>query len=185
MADTASLIAMLIFAATALVAPAANGHLEDRYSLQNQCQDASFLSVSARKRTRKTVPDVALLLRDSSGRIQGQGAPSDEIPMSRYGEIVQLPKDPHETRELAIEVCNAQLGIYDIEIKEKGTDAYVLDVTGSGAGQDTESLLLHHYARKGITRHYRFVFRRDKGGAVLRWLDEDGEERMEIEPNDW
>jgi len=174
----------LIFAVSAWTTPNANGHLQQS-SLETQCENSSFLSISARTRTRETAPHVELLLRDSSGRVQGQGVRIGEIPMSRYAEIVQLPRDPQKSRALAIEVCNAEVGLYEIEIKEKGTEPYVLDVTASGEGQNIQSMFLHHIARNGVTRRYRFVFRRDNASAILRWLDENGEERMKIENYDW
>jgi hypothetical protein len=156
-----------------------------RESLARHCFNEAFVSLSARTRNRDTIPNVSLLLTDPLGRMQGEGVRGAGIPTSSYGQIVQVLSSPQRSRALAIEVCGAVEGEYEVMVKEQGTENYVVDLAARYRETSTLSLLLYHHAQYGRTRKYRFTFRVEKKEAVVRWLDSDGREVMELEPNEW
>ncbi len=158
--------------------------------LTAHCFDLPFLSVAARTPTRDHTPAMTLLLTDPLARTAGEASPGKRIPDASYGEINQIPNHPQiHSRALAVEVCNAKEGIYEIRVEEKSTEKYVLDVSGeSPAAGNTVSLLLHHVGRKNRSLRYRFIFRVENYVLVLRWLDSKGREipdSQSIEINDW
>jgi len=157
-----------------------------RETLALQCIGKPFLEVSARARTQNTLPHVKLSLRDSLGRAQGENSSDLQIiPDSVYGTVVQIRSHPEYSTVLAIEVCNAEQGIYEIGAKEDGAESYVLDVTGTGDTENRQSLLLHHIPQPGRVLHYRFKFKIENRQVILTWLNKKGEEVFAIEPNDW
>jgi hypothetical protein len=159
---------------------------KNQESLALQCLDQQFIGVLARTRARDTVPKVKLSLTDPAGRKQGKDVMSSEtIPDSRYGTVIQLRNQPEHSKAFGIEVCNAETGVYGIEVAEQDSQAYVLDVTGIGNTENSQSLLLHHISRPGRVLHYRFRFKIEGRKVVLRWLDEEGNDVLEIEPNEW
>jgi hypothetical protein len=154
-------------------------------SLVFHCFDKPFVGVSVRTRGRDVVPTVNLSLTDPLGRRQGERARSPQIPNSSYGVVVQLPKEPDRSRVRAIEVCDAEPGVYQLKVEEHGDDPYVLDVTALAPKSDALSLLLHHIAKEGRIGHYRFTLRITKGQVDIRWLDQSGHEQTTIEFNEW
>jgi hypothetical protein len=116
------------------------GHAPVQASLALECIGKPFLSITARTKSRDTFPSVGLLLTDPLGRTKGIAAQGTGIPHSRYGEIVQIPSQPQRSRALAIEVCGAEQGAYEVVVTEQGGEPYVLDVTGTGNTQNSRSL---------------------------------------------
>ena len=157
---------------------------EERRPLSYSCSDERFLSVSASTSDRSSIPSVELTLTDPSLRTQGREAHGDQIPTARYGEIAEIPKQPQSSKALAVEVCNAEIGVYEIKMSEHGSSHYSLTVQGEN-GTSSESLLLHHISQEGRTRRYRFVLKTTNGKLSLRWLDSEGHEHMRIENSDW
>ena len=145
--------------ATCCSVAAQNSTAKTPESLAFQCFDKPFVSVSARTRGRDTVPVVGLSLSDPLGRRQGEGVHSRKIPTSKYGEVVEVRSAPQRSKALAIEICDAKQGVYELRVEEHGSETYVLDVSGQAPDTDkTDSLLLHHIAVKGRTRNYKFTF---------------------------
>jgi hypothetical protein len=155
-------------------------------SLAFHCFDKPFLGVSVRTRGRDVVPAVKLSLTDPLGRRQGERARSPQIPNSSYGVVVQLPERPDRSRVRAIEVCDAEPGVYQLKVEEQGGEPYVLDVTALAPKSDiSPSLLLHHIPKEGRIGHYRFTLKITNGQVDIGWLDQEGHEQMRIEFNEW
>ncbi|MGO8795865.1 MAG: hypothetical protein ACLQLC_13665 [Candidatus Sulfotelmatobacter sp.] len=188
----------------AAVAYAAFGQRSDGVveSLAAQCDEKPFLSVAAHTRERNVIPTIDLTLSDPSHRMQGKDVRGTVIPESRYGGVVQIPSMANRSTVLAIEVCNAERGVYEIQVKEHGDEPYGLDVTAIDP-ETHETMLLHHIAQDGRVLRYKFIFKLDgkkhparetsKCGELpcapdfdaVMWLDSQGYEQMRIEDNDW
>jgi hypothetical protein len=182
---TTSILEILILT-TGLSAAAQDGTSRNKESLALHCSEKPFLSVSVRTRNRDVVPAIKLSLTDPLGRWQGDPARSPRIPDSSYGEIVQIPNLPDRSRARAIEVCDAEQGVYKLGVEEVGDEPYVVDVTADAPNADTvPSLLLHHIAQKGRIGHYQFRLRITDGQVNIKWLDRTGHEQMRIEINEW
>lgn len=180
-----SVIRILILT-TALSIAAQDKTSQNTESLALHCLEKPFVSVSVRTRSRDVVPTVKLSLTDPLGRRQGERARSPQIPTSTYGEIVQIPSLPDRSKALAIEVCDAEQGVYKLRVEEHGDEPYVLDVTAQAPNAGTiPSLLLHHIAKEGRIGHYRFTLRITKKQVDIRWLDQAGHEQTRIEINEW
>jgi hypothetical protein len=126
-----------------------------------------------------------MILKDAHGRSAGNRSGGVEIPDSRYGGIVEIPNMPDHSRSLAIEVCNAQQGRYELKLRETKDEAYRLTVSGRGNTKNSESLLLHHIGNAGSVRQYAFTFRIVGSKLVLRWLDPKGREQQKVEISEW
>jgi hypothetical protein len=178
-------ISILVLITNLLIA-AQDKASQNNESLALHCFDKTFVSVSVRTRTRNVVPTVKLSLADPLGRRQGERARSPQIPNSSYGEIVQLPKLPDRSRALAIEVCDAEQGVYHLTVGEHGDEPYVVDVTAQSPNAGTiPSLLLHHIAQEGRIFHYRFTLKTTKEQVDIMWLDKAGHGQTRIEINEW
>jgi hypothetical protein len=175
-------------------------------SLALQCDEKEFIRVSARAREPNVIPAVDLTLSDPSRRMQGKDVHGTLVPESQYGPVVEIPGMPDRSTVLAIEICNAEQGVYDIGVKEHGSEAYVLAVTAIDP-ETHDTLLLLHIAEAGRIRHYRFRFKLEKKQddarestqrrqkacgdfpcppkGSLRWLDSSGQPKLIIEDNDW
>jgi hypothetical protein len=179
-------ITRILILTTGLSIAAQDKTSQNSESLALHCFEKSFLSVSARTRSRDVIPTVKLSLTDPLGRRQGELARSPQIPTSSYGEIVQIPRLPDRSRALAIEVCDAEQGVYQLKVEEHGDEPYVLDVTAQAPNAGIiPSLLLHHIAREGRIGHYRFTLKIAKEKVDIRWLDQAGHEQTRIEINEW
>jgi len=155
-----------------------------RTSLELSCPNEAFVSVSASTPKRDAFPSVQLTLTDPLSRKNGEGGGNKLIPRSRYGNLVEIPREPQRSRALAIEVCNAKQGIYQTNIYEHGDVPYLVTVRGVGS-TDRRSLLLHHIAREGRVRHYKFKFKINAGKVMLVWLDADNHPLLRVEDNEW
>jgi hypothetical protein len=158
---------------------------EHHEPLSYSCPDERFVGVSASTSERSSVPSLELTVKDPSLRTQGQEAQGNQIPTSRYGEIAEIPKEPQHSKALAVEVCNAEIGVYEINISEHGSSHYSLTVQGQNGTGGSESLILHHISHDGRTRRYRFILKTTNGKLSLRWLDSEGHESIKIENSDW
>jgi hypothetical protein len=177
---------MILILTRSLSTAAQDKTSQNTESLALHCFEKPFVSASVRTRSRDVVPAVKLSLTDPLGRSQGERTRSPQIPASSYGEVVQIPRLPDRSRALAIEVCDAEQGVYKLRVEEHGDEPYVLDVTAEAPNADiTPSLLLHHIAQKGRIGHYRFRLRITNGQVDIKWLDRAGQERMRIEDNEW
>ncbi len=155
-------------------------------SLAFRCLDKPFISVSVRARDGDTVPAVRFSIADPQGREQGEGVRGAKIPSSSYGDVVQVRTAPQRSKALAVEICKAEQGAYDIKVEERGITPYILDVSGQAPHTDnSDTLLLHHLAQRGRIRRYRFTFRISMLQVIVRWIDPDGNERIVIENNEW
>jgi len=158
--------------------------------LLGYCFDLPSRSVTVHTPTRDSSPAIMLLLTDPLGRTAGESSSGRRIPDSSYGAINQIPNRPNvHSRALAVEVCNAKEGIYEIRVDEKSSERYALEISAeSPAAGNGVSLLLHHIARKDRTRTYHFVFRVENHILVLRWIDSHGHEIPDsqlMEKGDW
>lgn len=116
------------------------------------------------------MPPVQIRLVDPSKREEGVDISGEKIPVSRYAEVVELPKLPQRSRVRAIEICGAEAGAYEIVVYEHGSDTYRLSVGVDGA----EYMSTNLQARKGWIRHFRFQLRNEDRKLSLTWLDNKG-----------
>ncbi len=160
---------------------------EVRKSLGFQCIDHHFVGVYARTKARDVPPHLQLTVTDPMGRMQGEKAErTATIPNSFYGAVFRVPEHPELSTGLAVEICDAMTGTYEITVKEQGSEPYVLDVTGAGnVIEGANSQLLHHIPKPGRVLHYKFLYRVEEKRVVVRWLDDENRERVLLEPNDW
>jgi hypothetical protein len=158
---------------------------EPQKSLGFSCLRRSFISVTASTSKRDRFPLVQLELTDPSERTTGKGARGSVIPSSRYAEIVELPSAPDRSKAIAVEVCDAEQGIYVLRVHELGHEPYLLSVRGMGPAENNETLVLHHLAQEGRTRSYKFIFKIEDRHLIVRWLDDQGQEQQRIENNEW
>jgi hypothetical protein len=154
-------------------------------SLAFSCLGKPFISVSGSTANHGSTPALELSLSDPLSRTAGFEAKGDHIPDSAYGPVIEIPKLPESSRALALEICNAEQGVYEIKVTELGDKAYRLTVSGTGGKKNNEALILHHVSREGRIRHYKFVFRIESEQVILKWLDKDGAEQLKIEQSEW
>jgi hypothetical protein len=128
---------------------------------------------------------VQLDVTDPSGRTQGKRVHHPQIPSSRYGAVVQIPIAPERSEAIAVEVCDAELGIYEVNVHEVGSSPYQLEVRARGDADNSQTLALHHIATDGRTRSYRFVFKIEDRQVTASWLDDEGHEQLRIENYEW
>lgn len=158
---------------------------QTKQSLAFSCLDKSFLSVDALTLERDSFPAVQLTLTDPQGRTAGGDSTGEPIPDSSYGKIVQLPKYPQRSKALAIEVCNAEQGVYELNVRELGNASYIIIASASGNTDNGSSAILNHVGRKGRIRQYKFKFTIKGRQLNLNWLDGQGHEQLLIEPPEW
>ena len=156
-----------------------------RNSLAFSCLDSPFISFFAAGPAHRTFPAVSLSLIDPLGRSGGSGTKNDAIPDSHYGPVVEIPEHPEYSKSLALEICNAEQGVYEVKVTELGNEPYVLGVRASAKHENGETLLLHHTSEKERIRQYRFRFRIEEKGLTLGWLDKDDKEQIKIEESEW
>jgi len=155
-------------------------------SLAFSCRDKAFVSVSASTPNHESIPAIGVALTDPIGRTAGFAIKRGDIPDSGYGPVIEIPKLPQRSRALALEICNAEQGLYEIKVTERGDKSYRLTVSGTGGGaKNNEALVLHHVSRSGRIRQYRFVFRIEREQIILKWLDAEGAEQVKIEQSEW
>lgn len=131
-----------------------------------------------------------MTLVDPSGRSQGKqqiGASATQvIPNSHYSAIQQIPGFSRPTLARAVQICDADQGVYSLTVQERGTEPYHLSITASAKGAiDQVTLALKHVSRKGRVRKYRFIFTVERDHVILSWLDQDGKLQMRIENGEW
>jgi hypothetical protein len=155
-------------------------------SLAFSCLGKPFLSVSASTPNQESIPAVGIVLSDPVGRTEGFAIKRGDIPESGYGPVIEIPKLPQRSRALALEICNAEQGLYEIKVTEFGDKSYRLTVRGTGGStKNNEALVLHHVSRSGRIRLHRFVFRIEGDQMILKWLDTDGVEQLKVEQSEW
>jgi hypothetical protein len=175
MLPTAILLAAFVFALSQRVSGSpAVGKESYKESLIFSCLDSPFLSVSASTPDHRDFPRVELQLTDTLGRSTGYGQHSHPIPDSSYRRVVELPDLPERSKALAVEVCNATVGNYDLTVSEESTGPYRLSVRGVAPGLDGETRILHPVPQEGRICRYRFTFSLTERGANIHWLDEAG-----------
>jgi hypothetical protein len=156
-------------------------------TLAYSCLDSPFLSVSASTPNHDSSPTVNLTLIDPTGRTQPRTAGQQLIPKSRYGEVVEIPKAPSQSRVLAVEICNPSQGTYRLRIEETGNQPYRISVMGT-APNISASQILKHNSESGRIRSYYFAYWIEKNEAHIQWLDEAGrpmDPRIPIEIGEW
>lgn len=176
---------MLVLATVSWSAAGQSNQARIPESMVYVCDEKPFLSVAARTKDRDVFPTVDLSISDPAHRTQGERRSGAKIPESRYGRVVQIPKMPQHSKALAIEICNAEQGPYELTVEEHGNGAYVLAVSGSDDTRDTNELVLYHIAKEGRILHYEFTFRADPKQIVVNWLDPTGQEQSKIESSEW
>ena len=155
-------------------------------STRFSCFDKTFLSVAASRRERDHIPRVDISLTDPLGRVAGATkTKSKKIPTASYKPVFELPDVPAQSTVLAIEVCDAPLGTYEVTLNEIGDEPYRLTVHADGNADNSETLALYHTSRVGRARRYRFVLRIEKPKLLLSWLDKQGKETRYIEWSEW
>lgn len=173
----------------ALLGITAAESLKPRDSLELSCVDRNYIGVLAETRDRKTIPSVQMTLVDPLGRSQGKqqiGASATQvIPNSQYSAIQQIPGFSRPTLARAVQICDADQGVYSLTVQERGTEPYHLSVTASAKAIDQVTLPLKHMSRKGRVRKYRFIFTVERDHVTLSWLDQDGKPQMRIENSEW
>jgi hypothetical protein len=182
--EMSRLLLLGIVLATTCTPVGARDSRQVKESLAFSCLGRSFVSVAVMTPERDGFPAVQLMLTDPSGRTAGEG-PGERIPDSSWGEIVQLPEHPQRSRARAVEVCNAEQGIYQVKVRELGSGPYLLVASASGDADNDSSAVLHHIGRKGRIRLYRFKFTVKDRQLNLRWLDSEGREQALIETPEW
>lgn len=158
---------------------------ETKESMMFSCLGRPFVGVAAMTPQRDGFPAVRLMLTDPLGRTAGEGSRGRRIPESSYGNIVEIPQHPDRSKARAVEVCNAEQGVYEIRVEELATDPYLLLASGDGAADKSDSAILNHIGRKGRIRQYRFKFTIKDRRLSLNWLDAQGREQLLIETPEW
>jgi len=97
----------------------------------------------------------------------------------------RFPNAPERSKSLALEICNAKQGVYEVNVTELGSEPYLLGVRGNAKTDNGATLSLQHISEKGRIRHYRFIFRIEEKRLILNWLDKDDKELMKIEDSEW
>lgn len=158
---------------------------EARPSLLFSCLDKPFLSISASRPSHDALPPVSISVSDPSGRTVGPEPRQDKLSTATYGPVIQIPKMPQRSIAIAVEVCGATQGLYDITITETGKARYRLTADASIPDAQTEALILRHIGRPGRMWHYKVSFRREGDKVILRWLDKNGTEQSIVEVPEW
>ncbi len=136
-------------------------------SMKWSCKTPPFLSVSVSTMRRDAIPQTQLRLTDPSSREQGANVSTVRIPKSHYEQVVEYPPDPDHSRAHAVEVCDAEQGVYRVLVYEHGDGQYRLAVTvGHG-----NSLIIYRDAKEAQIRHFRFSLKVEKGNGEVSWLD--------------
>jgi hypothetical protein len=130
---------------------------------------------------RDAMPLVHIRLVDPSSRVQGVDLSGQKIPVSRYAEVVELPKLPERSRVHAIELCGAEPGQYELTVYEHGDQLYRIS---ANADLDVSMAAILH-AREGRVRNYRFRLGVEEKKVSLTWLDNKGHLQLNIGENDW
>jgi hypothetical protein len=149
------------------------------------CLGRPFVSVAAMTPRRDGFPAVELVLTDPLGRTAGAGLHGKQIPESSYGNIVEIPRHPQRSKARAVEVCNAEQGIYEVKVEELAIDPYLLVANGDGDVDKADSAILNHIGRKGRIRRYRFKVTIKDRQVTLSWLDAQGHQQLLIETPEW
>ena len=158
---------------------------QPKESLRFSCLGRSFVSVAAMAPRRDGFPAVELVLTDPLGRTTGEGSHGKQIPESSYGDILEIPQHAERSKARAVEVCDAEQGVYEIKVEELATGPYLLVASANGATDNGDSAILNHIGRKGRIRQYRFRFAIRDRKLTLNWLDAQGHEQLLIETPEW
>jgi hypothetical protein len=155
-------------------------------SLIFSCLGKTALSVEAMTSRHVGFPEVQLTLTDPQGRTAGEDSRGDRIPGSRYSRIFGTPK-PHKeySKSRAVEVCNAEQGIYQLTLHEVANESYLINAMGTGDVDVEGGITLYHVGKPGRVRHYRFSFSIKDRKLEMNWLDGEGREQLIIEPPEW
>lgn len=179
-----------VFVSTVLILSSAlvqGSQSKPQKSLGFSCLRRSFISVAASTPKRDRIPSVQLELTDPAGRSTGADTNGQGIPSSRYAEVVELPQAPNRSKAIAVEVCEAEQGVYQVQVHEVGLGQYLLSIRAlwTGAADNMETLVQRNLGNKGRTRGYKFIYRIEDRQIVVRWLDEQGRELDRLEHNEW
>lgn len=155
-----------------------------RESLVFSCLDKPFVSVAAMGPKHDGFPAVELVLTDPKGRNAGLG--HNRIPHSSYGNIVEMKRYPERSKARAVEVCNAEQGIYALEVHELSNERYLLEAKGEdGDAANSAVAILKHVGEKGRVRRYYFKFTIIGPRLDVSWLDGEGREQLVLEVPEW
>src|SRR5207248_2181794 len=153
-----NLIAIVVTVGLAGAMPPSLLEAPVRVSGLNSCSSA-FLSISAFHPRRDAFPSVDLRVTGPGGSTAGYGTHEKRIPNSTYGKVIELPKHPDRSKVVAVEICNAPRGEYELSVADHDTDGYFIGIRAS-TPDDLEEINTHIC---GGTRQracrYRFIFR--------------------------
>jgi hypothetical protein len=180
-----SVFIILAAASVCACAQSARETKEVKDALAFSCHGKPFVRVAALTQKRDSFPSVELTITDPVGRVEGEENRSKRIPDSSYGRIVEVPQHPEMSKAVAVEVCNAEQGIYSLEIGETGSGPYVVMADGDGDVDIGGSTFLYHVGRPGRVLRYKFRFTIKDRKVDIGWLDDKGKEQAILETPEW
>jgi len=140
-----------------------------RYS----CVNKPYVGITVRTPGHDSFPAIDLRLTDDQRRTAGYNANKARIPNSTYHRVIEIPESPHLSKVVAVEVCSAKQGSYELLVSEHSHAQYILTLTGAAAS-GSPSLMLHSTAQEGRVCLYRFTFAIKENDVVLEWVDDSG-----------
>ena len=166
-------VTVAVLAASLLLQQSAQPSDRSMQSLRHSCPDKSYVRISARMPEHDSFPNVELRLTDGHKRSAGYGPVTAPIPHSSYRRIIEIADAPQRSKAVAVEICDASPGSYELLVHEHGREFYVLTLSGSAA---SGSLLqpLNRFAQGDRTCLYRFTFEIAANSVHIDWTDELG-----------
>jgi hypothetical protein len=164
----------LLFVASGTGELALAGQGEGQQLLYFSCFDKPYVGVIARNPQRDAFPDIELRLMDPEGRTAGYGSHKSTIPNSHYARVIEIPSVPSLSKAVAVEVCGASQGQYELTVREGADFSYILAARSGGGNITDETQGLNRVAQTGRTCQYKFTFTLQDGHARLKWIDQDG-----------
>jgi len=61
---------------------------------------------------------------------------------------VEIPNAPERSKSLALEICNAKQGVYEVNVTELGSEPYLLGVRGNAKTDNGATLSLQHISER-------------------------------------
>ena len=141
-------------------------------SLMYSCLEAPFLSISVSTPRHNTFVDVALRVVDPQHRTAGYGANDHPIPKSSYGRVIEMPRHADVSKAVAVEICDAMEGKYELTVWEHSKAEYRVHVRGMDANHHFTDIL-YPIPEEGRVCRYMFQYRLDTD-ETIRWLDGQG-----------
>jgi len=164
--------AILLIGALAQDSAGSAKHTKDL--LLYSCFHKPYVGVTAKTPQSDNFAAIELRLTDPTGRTAGYGPHKKLMPHSRYGNVIELPKLPNRSKAVAVEVCGAEQGTYELEVREHDSQAYILTAQAFGGSKRDEFQRLNSVAQVGRVCRYRFYFAIIDKSAEIYWLDESG-----------